>query len=235
MRLNLRFVPMRSILQRVIIHFVLCSLFAFGSGLSAIGASIELPKKTPEEADRLVKKTLDKLRVSYKDEEETNGFAHRYTSRWYSPFDIGVYVGSYPDKAIIHVDSSTRQSYAFADALLIEDGQGPFEKKYTEKSLVLSTATTLISPGLGHFYVNSGTPFRTRSSTLTSLGYLGVDLLMFWLGSKTFFTHGIDPFDRGLIPTLILMGGYRLYALVPFSLQIIAHNRFAGLGYTFRF
>lgn len=235
MRFSKIFVPMPVQFKRTLYCLTAVLCFSLTSAITGIGASIELPNKSAEEADRLVKKTLDKLQVAYRDEDVTDGFAHRYTSRWYSPFDVSVYIGSYPNRAIVHVASTTRQSYAFADALLIEDGQGPFEKKYSEKSLFLSTASTLISPGLGHYYINSGTPFRTRSSTLTSLGYLGVDLVLFWLGSKTFFTHGIDPLDRGLIPTLILMGGYRLYALVPFSLQIIAHNRFAGLGYTFRF
>ena len=136
----------------------------------------------------------------------------------------------------MRIEANDRAGFAIGDAIMQENGHKPFANSYSTKSIILADFLTLVSPSAGILYTNLGSPFAKRSSTyLKALIYLGVDGIAFWLGSKTFFTHGIDPFDRGKIATAIMMGGHRLFHIVPITMQIMAHNRLVSLGYTFSF
>ena len=211
-------------------------LFALGGGhLWSISAAIDLPKKSVDEGKEYALRALKRLNTNCTEMDVTLGSAWRCKTSTWSIIGLDVFVSTIPEKTILRVDASTRASHAFIDIVAQDMGQGPYEKKYTEKSLILSTATTLISPSLGYLYVNYDTMMKSKSIWLKSMGLLFADLSLFWISSKVFFTNGFEPFEAGLVPMLITMGAYRLAALMPFSWQVIAHNRFVGLGVTFRF
>jgi hypothetical protein len=200
-----------------------------------IGASVDLPGKTPEQAVEIAKSALQKLNTTCNDREITNGAHWRCKTPFYSIVGLDVYVSTIPDKAIVRADSSNRQSYAFVDLVSHEAGLPGFEHKYGDKSLLLGTGATLISPALGYLYVNTGSMIKSKSVFLPFLGFLAGDLALFWVSSKVYFTNGFDPTNVGLTSMLISMFAYRAIMLVPFSMQILAHNRFVGLQISFRY
>ena len=205
--------------------------------LYAVGAAIDVSNQTPEQAKDFVKKTLTKIQASHYEDDDTEGFKYRLNTSWYSPYSFDVFIGTYGDdhKTLVRIDAPNRMGFALGDVLMQENGSKPFAKKYGTKSAILGDTLTLISPTIGYLYVNSYTPFAPKSLWLRPLIYTGIDLLFFWMGAKTFFTHGFDPFDRGKIATAVLLGAFRLWAIIPHHLQIVAHNRMVSLGYSFRF
>jgi hypothetical protein len=207
-----------------------------GSGnLWSLGASIDMPGKTAEQATEIAQKALKRLDTTCAEKDETMGAHWRCKTPFYSIVSLDVFVSTIPDKAIVRADSRGRQGYAFIDLVAQEAGQGPFENKYTEKSMLLTVGATLVSPAFGYWYINSGSMIKSKSIFLPFVGMLFGDLALFWVSSKTFFTNGFDPFGDGLAPMLVSMGAYRAVMLVPFSMQILAHNRFAGLQITYRY
>lgn len=210
-------------------------VFSCLSTLWGLGASFDMPGKTPEQAVEVAKRSLARLNVNCVDQEVTLGAHWRCKTSFFSIIGLDVFVSTIPEKSIIRADSRNRQSYAFIDLVANETGQPAYEKTYGEKSLLLSTGATLISPALGYLYVNSNSMVKNKSVFLPFLGYLFGDLALFWVSSKIWFTNGFDPFEVGLTSMLIAMGTFRAIMLVPFSIQVMAHNRFAGLQITYRF
>ncbi len=215
----------------------LCLLVAVvaAGNLWSVGASIDLPGKTAEQATEVAKKALQRLNTTCTEKEETMGAHWRCKTPFYSIVSLDVFVSTIPDKAIVRADSRGRQGYAFIDLVAQDAGQGPFDQKYGEKSMLLTVGATMVSPAFGYWYINSGSMIKSKSIFLPFLGMLFGDLALFWVSSKTFFTNGFDPFGDGLAPMLVSMGAYRAVMLVPFSMQILAHNRFAGLQITYRY
>ncbi len=206
------------------------------AGLAARGSVIDMPRKSPEEAAEQVKLSLKKIGAAYKENDETNGFSYRYDTLWYSPYSFSVYVGSFQEgKTVVRVDSSANMEKAIADVIYQDAELGTFEKTYGGKSWLLGDTLTIISPFFGYLYGNIDSPFAARNYGFKSLLYLGIDAFLLWVGGKTFFTHGFDPFDRGLLWTGILMGSYRLVVLPGFHMGYVAQDRLVNLKYTFRF
>lgn len=201
----------------------------------ALGASIDLPGKSAEEATEVAKKALKRLDVTCNEQDITLGAHWRCKTPFYTFIGLDVFVSTIPEKSIIRADARNRQSFAFVDLVAHEMGQGPFERKYGDKSLLLSTAATLVSPGLGYLYANTNSMIKNKSSFLPVLGFLFGDLALFWMSSKIYFTNGFDPFGAGLTSMLISMGAYRLAMMLPVTVQVLAHNRFAGLQITYRY
>jgi len=222
-------------LQRLGSYAIPLVLFFVSHQLFALGASIDLPGKSPEEATEITKRALDRLGATCKDQEITMGAHWRCKTPWYSFLGLDVFVSTIPEKAIVRADARNRQSLAFVDLVAHEIGQGPFDHKYGEKSLLLNFGATLISPSLGYLYINSNSMVRNKSIFIPFFALFGSDLLLFWMSSKVYFTNGFDPFGAGLVSMLITMGIYRAAALLPFTVQVLAHNRFAGLSITYRF
>ena len=210
-------------------------LAALPSSTHAVGASLDLSGKTADEATEIVKKSLKRLDANCIEQEVTLGSHWRCKTPFYSIIGLDVFVSSIPDKTVIRADSRNRQSYAFIDLVASETGAKPYDHKYGDKSLLLAAGATLITPALGYWYVNSNSMIKNKSIFLPFLGFLAGDLALFWVSSKIYFTNGFDPFDVGLTSMLISMGTYRAVMLVPFSIQVMAHNRFAGLQISFRF
>lgn len=213
---------------------VCLALWAFSPAWS-VGASFDMPGKTPEEAVDTAKRALKRLNTDCTEQEITMGGHWRCKTGLFSIVGLDVFVSTIPDKALIRADSRNRQSFAFVDLVAHESGQGPFANTYGEKSLLLTAGATLISPALGYWYVNSNSMIRNKSTFLPMLGLLFGDLALFWLSSKIYFTNSLDPFGAGLTSMLISMGTFRAAMLVPFSVQVLAHNRFVGLQITFRY
>lgn len=215
----------------------LCAFAAFcASNLYGVGASLDIKGKTTEEAVAVTKKALERLDTTCLEKDITLGAEWRCKTPFFSIVGLDVFIATVPDKVILRADASNRQSFAFVD--LVEHEIDPTKKNpntYTEKSLWLTAGATLISPALGHWYVNENSMLKNRSTFLTTLGLFAGDLALFWMSSKIYFTHGFDPFDAGLTSMLITMGAYRAVMLVPFSVQVMAHNRFVGLQISFRF
>ncbi|AFM12940.1 hypothetical protein [Turneriella parva] len=210
-------------------------VFSCLGSIWGLGASFDMPGKTPEQAVEVAKRSLARLNVNCIDQEVTLGAHWRCKTSFFSIIGLDVFVSTIPEKSIIRADSRNRQSYAFIDLVANETGQPAYEKTYGEKSLLLSTGATLISPAFGYLYVNSNSMVKNKSVFLPFLGYLFGDLALFWVSSKIWFTNGFDPFEVGLTSMLIAMGTFRAIMLVPFSIQVMAHNRFAGLQITYRF
>ncbi len=200
-----------------------------------VGSSFDMPGKTPEEAVDVAKRSLKRLNVNCVEQEITLGAHWRCKTTFFSLVGLDVFVSTIPEKAIIRADSRNRQSFAFIDLVANETGHAPFERQYTEKSLLLTAGATLVSPAFGYWYVNSNSMIKNKSTFLPFLGFLFGDLALFWVSSKIWFTNGFDPFDVGMTSMLISMGTFRAIMLVPFSIQILAHNRFAGLQITYRY
>jgi hypothetical protein len=214
---------------------VMClALHAFSPAWS-VGASMDMPGKTPEEAIDTAKRALKRLDTHCVEQEITMGGHWRCKTGFFSVVDLDVSVATIPEKVILRADSRNRQSFAFIDLVAHETGQGPFAKTYSEKSLVLAAGATLISPALGYWYVNSNSMIKNRSIFLPMLGLFFADLALFWVSSKIYFTNSFDPFDVGRTSMLISMGAFRAVMLVPLSVQVLAHNRFAGLQITYRY
>lgn len=215
--------------------FFFAGMLALPSSSYAVGASLDLSGKTADEATEIVKKSLKRLDANCVEQEITLGSHWRCKTPFYSIIGLDVFVSSIPDKTVIRADSRNRQSYAFIDLVAQETGTKPYDNKYGNKSLLLAAGATLITPALGYWYVNSNSMIKNKSIFLPFLGFLAGDLALFWVSSKIYFTNGFDPFDVGLTSMLISMGTYRAVMLVPFSIQVMAHNRFAGLQISFRF
>lgn len=202
----------------------------------AVGASLELPGKTPEQAVETAKNALQRLDTTCIEQEITNGAYWRCKTPFFSVVGLDVSVATLTDnKPLIRADSRNRQSFAFIDLIAHDSGQGPFAHSYGEKSLLLAAGATLLSPALGYWYVNSHSMIKNKSNFLPMLGLFFGDLALFWVSSKIYFTNGFDPFGVGLTSMLISMGAFRAIMLVPLSVQVMAHNRFVGLQITFRY
>ncbi|MBV6493403.1 MAG: hypothetical protein LDLANPLL_01419 [Turneriella sp.] len=201
----------------------------------AMGAALELPGKSTEETIAKAQVVLKKLNTQCVEQEITLGANWRCKTPFFSIVSLDIYVSTLTDRAFLRADAPNRQSYAFIDAVAEENGQGPFQNKYESKSLLLTFGATLLSPALGYWYTNYNSMVRSKSTLLTTLGLFLGDAALFWMSSKTFFTHGFDPFDTGLTPMLITLGAFRAAVLVPLSIQVLAHNRFAGLQLTYRY
>ncbi len=213
----------------------ICLALWVSSPVWSVGASLDMPGKTPEEAVATAKRALARINTDCIEQEITLGAHWRCKTGFFSIVGLDVFVSTIPDKTIIRADSRNRQSFAFIDLVAHESGQGPFAHTYGEKSLLLTAGATLISPALGYWYVNSNSMIRNKSTFLPMLGLFFGDLALFWVSSKIYFTNGFDPFDVGLTSMLISMGTFRAVMLVPLSVQVLAHNRFVGLQITFRY
>ena len=213
---------------------VIAALLSSGN-IWSLGASMDMPGKTAEQATEVAKRALKRLDADCIEKDETMGATWRCKTPIYSIVSLDVFVSTIPDKAIIRADSRGRQGYAFIDLVAQENGQGPFEQKYGTKSIPLTVGATLLSPAFGYWYINNNSMIKSKSILLPFAGMLFGDLALFWVSSKVYFTNGFDPFGAGLASMLISMGLYRLGALLPFSVQVLAHNRFAGLEITYRY
>lgn len=231
----LSFLAGRFIRHQVWFKGVLLAGLICGSSAWAVGASFDMPGKTADEAVETTKKALKRLNTDCVEQEITLGAHWRCKTPFYSLVGLDIFVSTIPEKTIIRADSRNRQSFAFVDLVAQENGQGPFPNTYGEKSLLLTAGATLITPALGYWYVNSNSMIKNKSIFLPMMGMLFGDLALFWVSSKVWFTNGFDPFDVGLTSMLISMGTYRAIMLVPFSVQVLAHNRFVGLQITFRY
>ncbi len=212
------------------------SIMLQASWIFPMGASIELKDKNPEAAKAIVEGSLKKLGSSFKYKEDTEGFDYYLTNTFFNVYTYDIYISSYDQKnTVVRVDAPNRMSFALADVIEQQEKITNYPHKYGEKSLLLGDATTLISPGLGYIYANSKSPFARENIWFIPIVHFGVDALLFWFGSGTFFTHKFDPFGEGAIATATLMGTYRLAFLTKYHMQMVAQNRMVRLGYTFRF
>lgn len=202
----------------------------------AMGAVADMPRHSPEEALERVKFSLRKIGATYRENEETEGFHYRLDSTFFSPFDFQIYIGSFaPQKTIIRVDSSRGMEKALCDVIVQDAELAKFDKRYGRKFWFVGDTLTLASPFLGYLYTQIDSPFASRNFYWKSLLFLGGDLLLLWIGGKTFFTHGFDPLRRGKVATAILLGGYRLAFLPGFHLRFVAQDRLVSLNYAFRY
>lgn len=204
--------------------------------LFASGASVELSGKNSEEAKKIVEKSLEHLGSGYKYQEDTEGFDYHLSNTYFNFYKYDIYITSYDQQnSIIRIDAPGKMSYALGNVFEQHEKPGTFPQKYPQKNLLVADITTMISPGLGYIYTNINSPFARENIWFPPIIHFGVDAILFWFGSRTFFTHNYDPTGEGLIATSILMGSYRLFFLTRHHIQIAAQNRMVKLGYTFRY
>lgn len=198
--------------------------------------TIELPDTNAENVNQLNQRVFDRLGVKLKEKDETDGFRYHYSTSIWSGYNVNTYIGTFDDLTILRIESSPGQERAMTDIFLTESGQQTPSKTYSKKIPGLSPVFTLISPAFGHAYAYSGSPLGSTGKTiLYSSALFLADSLLFLVGSTSFFQHSIDPFDRGLLATSILMGSYRLGAMPMAFRAEQRHNKMISAGYTFSF
>ena len=217
-----------------IIALLLLSAFA-STTVAQIKYSIEV-ETTPEETQKRIEETLKKINTPYKLVDKTSGFEYRTKTPIISPFAMNIFVGEFNDKTIIRVESPFyRTSRAFTDVYLANNGASAFPVTYRPKTALLTVPLTLIAPSLGSWYTYTNSPLKPSNFWVSPIIQLGIDITLLFIGGKTFFTHGFDPFNRGKIATAILLGTHRLMHLYVNISAVTAHNRFVKMGYTFQY
>lgn len=208
----------------------------------ALSSAMEVPGKDFENTKQAVEFSLKKIDADFTStQRQTAGFGIKYTSKWYSPYSYDLYIGSFDDSgSIVRVESSFMwfqgsMSHALNDVIAQTNEIDTFEKSYPKKNIFLANALTILSPGFGYLYMNTNSPFGKEMSFLRTFIMLSADVFLLWMGSKTFFTHGFDPFDRGLVSMLAVGSAYRVMVLPGINFQVIAQNRLISLGYKFRY
>ena len=222
--------------RKVRLLLLLSWIYLLLSGpVNALEYTIEVDQSA-KASEELVIKTFKKLKIPYTINPVTNGFLSHYQVNMFSPFHMNLYIGKYENKSLIRVETPfDRLSRAYTDVLLIEKGEGPFEHKYAKKSHILGSLFTLILPAGGSVYTYAGSTVEPPHLLNFPLTELLIDVVLLWVGGKTFFTHDFDPLDRGLVSTLILLGGHRVYHLYRNTLAISANNKMVSMGYTFQY
>jgi hypothetical protein len=196
----------------------------------------EIEGKSPEEVNKIVIGTLDKIQSKYKVSENTKGFTYKYTSPVMNLYPFEIFIGEYgKNSTLLRVESIDGTSQALLDTFTVAATGIKYPYSYEPKNLVLSHALTFVLPAAGNFYTNQGSLLDMKHSWLLSILYLGIDGALLWMGGTTFFTHDFDPFGDGLAATLALMGTYRLGHMFFNHFSIVAHNNLVGLGYTYQF
>ncbi|EPG73687.1 hypothetical protein LEP1GSC058_3513 [Leptospira fainei serovar Hurstbridge str. BUT 6] len=190
--------------------FVLAALLIWSGNSLYAGEAFELDGDPTENDLRIIaalnKLTYDRI-ISNK---STKGFAYRYTSRWYSPITIDVFVLGFSKReklSLIRIESPKKGSErAFKNYLLEEltrkqvmDGQiSQGHESATEtsgrKSYLISGTLALLEPATSVYYNSSKSPVYSSSDTLKGMfGYIAADLLLAGLGyyyaSTTIHSH----------------------------------------------
>lgn len=216
-----------------IIIFVL-SFFTFFSKFYAVGFSLQV-EQTPEQVRPLLESTFQKIKAPYKENFNTQGFSFRLKAKAPTVFWYSVFVTPYQTGSLIRFDSYNNTATALADVFATDHLGMQFPKKYKKKSFTLTYFLTLIEPAFGVLYARIHNPLTSFDPWASAGIALGVDIVLFFLGSTTFFTHRIDPFGKGVIATSVLLAAHRLYHIVDLSISLTASNRLIKMGYTFHF
>lgn len=210
----------------------LCSSF---SEVHAVGMSLQIPNKTPEQVRSLLEETLKKIRSPFRENQKTLGFAYRLQAKAPTAFWYNIFITNYDGGSLLRFDSYNNTSRALADVFATEHLGVKYEKKYKKKSLTLSIFLTLIEPAFGLAYARIHNPLTSMPVWMSTTIALGVDIVLFFTGSTTFFTHKIDPFGKGLIAMSTLLAAHRLYHIIDLSISLTATNRLIKMGYTFSY
>ncbi|MDH4262721.1 MAG: hypothetical protein OEV78_06745 [Spirochaetia bacterium] len=224
---------MKSFNNIVIFFTFFCSLTASLFSLSVNTG--EFPNKSPEEVNTIVLKTLDKLGSNYKLQEKTNGFTFRYINPFFNLYQFDIYIGEYKSGSMVRIESIDNTNNALLSAITTEAYNTKFPFTHHEKNIFVGDILSFVLPAAGSIYTNIDSPLNMKYSWLFSILFLGIDGGLFWAGSTTFFTHSFDPLRTGLIPTIALMGTYRVAYTLINHFSIVANNKMINLGYTFQF
>lgn len=210
-------------------------LFLFFSSTSyAVGFSLQVDQ-SPEQVRPLLESTFQKIGAPYKENFNTQGFLYRFKAKAPTVFWYSAFVTRYQNGSLIRFDSYNNTSLALADVFAKDHLGKQFPKTYKKKSLTLTYFLTLIEPAFGVIYARIKNPLTSFNPWASAGIALGVDILLFFVGSTTFFTHDIDPFGKGLIATTVLLSAHRLYHIVDLSISLTATNRLIKMGYTFHY
>ncbi len=213
-------------------------LTIFVSALPLFASTIEYPNSTPDAVLAVQENTFKRLGIQTFPREEMDGFLYHYSPGFFSPFPVHSYIGTFGGLTVLRIEGSPGQEKVFRE--IFESQLNPdstlYSKSYGKKIPGIGPLLTLVSPALGHIYAYSYSPFgNTLQTALSATSLLLTDAMLFWVGSKTFFTHSIDPFDRGLIATSILMGGFRVASLYYNFRAEERHNRVVEAGFRFSY
>lgn len=214
---------------------VCLGLFVFSSSLSAVGVSMQIPGKSPKEIKPLLEQTFQRIKAPYRFNPVSLGFAYRIQAKAPTAFWYSAFVGEYEGGSILRFDSYNNTARALANVFASDHLKANYEKKYKRKSFALTYLLTLIEPAFGVAYARSHNPLTSMPLWMSTSITLGVDILLFFMGSTTFFTHKIDPFGKGLIATTVLLSTHRLYHIVDLTISLAASNRLVKMGYTFNY
>lgn len=204
--------------------------------LSAGGASVLIKGQTPKQFSDKLESLIDNKGFNIQKGAPAYGSAYVWSAPWYSKYSLQLQLHDYNSTdTILRIDSNLNMEKAFQSIFDKEFNNETYPKSFPKKNIFFTSALTLLAPAAGHLFLYSDTPFQNSAAWTEGLQLLGIDVALFFLGSKTFFTHSVDPFDRGLVATAILLGGYRLFYLIP-ALQVnLAQNEIIEMGYNFQF
>lgn len=189
-----------------------------------------------EELNKLVTSALEKLNEDYEPPNELFGFEYRYQNGHFGGVPYDIYLSTYKNGSLLRIESLDATSRALTDIIRQESGEGPFAHTYQKQDYILGYTLTIVTPFLGHYYTNIGSPLTNTGSWLVPLAWLATDGLLLWMGGTNMFQDSnFDPFGQHLTPTLILLGLHRAFHLYPIHMRITLHNNMVGVGYTFRY
>ncbi|TGK21031.1 hypothetical protein EHO61_04020 [Leptospira fluminis] len=195
-----------------IFSFLFAILLFWGGESLIAGEAFEL-EGDPTDNDLKIIAALNKLTYDrIISNKNTKGFAYRYTSRWYSPISVDVYVLGFSKReklSLIRVESPKRGAEkAFRDFLYEEltrrqvvngqtspeSSQGPAVGAVSEKRYMISGGLALLEPAASVYYNSKASPVYTSSDTLRGMfGYIMADLLLAGIGyyyaSTTIHSH----------------------------------------------
>ncbi|MDX1961045.1 MAG: hypothetical protein SFU98_20920 [Leptospiraceae bacterium] len=196
--------------------------------------------------------------------EKTKGFNYRYGTKWFSPYRFEVYVGKFTKKlgdSIIRVEAP-RKGEARIVKMAIEQelfnekiDPSELNKQIRYKSHLLNQSFNFISPAFGIAHAGFRSPFYTNDEMLIKMAiYVLIDvaivgLVAAYAQNTTRSRRVFDNFGQTESPPsrvdLVngpLAGLLFGMLLIPRTIRgfdgyndIATQNRFAELGYTFRF
>ncbi len=227
---------------RTIFHAFLVCIFVSTPLLARDFNAFESPRKVDEtKAD--IERMLERLDAGgFEPLEETLGYRYAWTSRWYSPYNYTIYVGTISENkptTIVMVEGNAADVLTFSHIFTIEkiiQNEEPADVTYEKiypKSHIWGQGLNLIHPSLGVLYASYKSPSLTRSQTFSrALTYFMLDTFLIWAAGRNWFREEFNISKNGgqVAAVMVLtrsMGAFQNQALLR------GHNRNVQAGYTF--
>ncbi len=235
-------------------------LFFFISIRGLFSAEIIETSSTVEDMNIKILKILSHVTEDkFYSEEKTRGFVHRYTDKFFCPFNFNVYIGRVNKNSldsIIRIESPRKgeakvlRQIIESEILKNPDRSG---KQVTTKSHILSQMFNIVAPAASVYYNSRNSPFYyDNDASKKMLMYILADILL--VGGAYYYADKSNTKKSAQDDLLLKKGpssgifemknsGFIVGALLTTRLirmfgaasETAAQNRIAELSYTFKF